>query len=161
MSLKGIKQTEEHKAKRIMAMRPFYRRLKGSTLSEETRRKISTSLKGGNTSSFKKGDQTGSKHHQWKGGISKARGYGNFYKYRHLARKKGAQGSHTLSEWENLKTQYNWTCPCCRKSEPEIKLTEDHIIPLARGGSDNIENIQPLCRRCNSRKFTDIIKFSL
>lgn len=74
-------------------------------------------------------------------------------------RKRNAIGSHTFSEWENLKAQYNWTCPSCLKRETEIKLTEDHIIPLSRGGSDNIENIQPLCKSCNSRKHIRIIKF--
>jgi 5-methylcytosine-specific restriction endonuclease McrA len=67
-------------------------------------------------------------------------------------RELGANGNHTLGEWENLKAQYNFKCPSCLKSEPEIRLTEDHIIPLSKGGSHNIENIQPLCRRCNARK---------
>lgn len=69
-------------------------------------------------------------------------------------------GSHTLGEWETLKAQYNWTCPSCGKKEPEIKLTEDHIIPISRGGSNNIENIQPLCGPCNSKKYTNIIRYS-
>jgi 5-methylcytosine-specific restriction endonuclease McrA len=64
---------------------------------------------------------------------------------------------HTYQEWETLKAQYNWTCPWCGKSEPKIKLTEDHIIPLSRGGSNNIENIQPLCKSCNCKKSTKII----
>lgn len=68
-------------------------------------------------------------------------------------------GIHSNGEWEILKAQYNWTCPCCKKIEPSIKLTRDHIIPISRGGSDNIENIQPLCMPCNSRKGTSDIKY--
>lgn len=70
-------------------------------------------------------------------------------------------GFHSKGEWENLKAQYNWTCPSCHKSEPKISLTKDHIVPAIKGGSNNIENIQPLCRPCNSRKHSKIIKFGI
>ena len=68
------------------------------------------------------------------------------------ARSFGADGSYSLGDWETLKKQYGNKCPHCGRSEPEIKLTRDHIIPLSRGGSNFIENIQPLCGDCNRRK---------
>ena len=82
-----------------------------------------------------------------------------FTNMRYKARKINAEGSHTFGEWEHLKKQYGYICPMCGKNEPEIKLTEDHIIPLSKGGSDNIENIQPLCVSCNTKKYTKIIKY--
>jgi len=89
----------------------------------------------------------------------------NLEKCRQYSRNRRARiyeafGSHIIGDWETLKAQYNWTCPACGKSEPEIQLTEDHIIPLVKGGSNNIENIQPLCKNCNSRKYTKIITYS-
>jgi len=68
------------------------------------------------------------------------------------ARKLEAEGSHTDEEWQKLKAFYNYRCLCCGKQEPEIKLTRDHVLPLTQGGSDSIDNIQPLCARCNSKK---------
>lgn len=95
----------------------------------------------------------------YKGGISKTREYHNFYNKIRDFHKRGALGSFTLDEWERLKAQYNWICPSCKKREPKVKLTKDHIIPISKGGSNNIENIQPLCGSCNSKKYTKIIKF--
>lgn len=82
-----------------------------------------------------------------------------FHSRRRNARKRGADGSHTLVEWNYLKEKYNYTCLCCGKKEPEIKLTEDHIVPLFVGGSDYIDNIQPLCVSCNAKKGIKIIDF--
>lgn len=81
------------------------------------------------------------------------------YNNRRRIKKLNAPGRHTFGEWELLRKQYNYTCPCCGEQEPRIWLTEDHIIPLSKGGSDNIENIQPLCSVCNSIKHTQTIKY--
>lgn len=89
----------------------------------------------------------------WKGGLTKQKGYKSFLEKRRNIRKKGNQGTHTMIEWIELKKKYNFMCLCCKKSEPEIKLTEDHVIPISKGGDNNINNIQPLCQSCNSRKY--------
>jgi len=98
----------------------------------------------------------GEKHHNWKGGIFRDNPYKRklFLNLRRRAKRENADGSHTQGEWELLKKQYGYRCLACRKQEPEIKLTEDHIIPLIKGGSDYIENIQPLCKSCNCSKHT-------
>ena len=67
-------------------------------------------------------------------------------------RKLEAEGSHTEEEWQELKAFYNFKCLRCGAQEPDIKLTCDHVIPLTQGGSDSIDNVQPLCARCNSKK---------
>lgn len=123
----------------------------GRPKSEETRRKLSAS---------KKGKPLGERSGNWKGGISigdRKKEYNRFKCLERLSRNRNASGSHSIEEWERLKAQYDWTCLHCGKKEPEIKLTEDHIIPLIKGGSNNIENIQPLCKPCNSRKGSKII----
>lgn len=109
----------------------------------------------------------GNKSPIWKGGNKKSkrrwlvnnRDKARLYTIRRRAKIKSVGGSFTLGEWNNLKAQYNWTCPCCLKQEPTIKLEADHIIPLAKMGSNNIENIQPLCRLCNAKKHTQIIEY--
>lgn len=83
-----------------------------------------------------------------------------YWHRRYKARKQNAEGSHTFGEWELLKKQYGFTCPCCGRKEPKIRLSEDHIIPLKKGGSDYIENIQPLCVSCNVKKNVKVIYYN-
>ncbi len=45
-----------------------------------------------------------------------------------------------------------YQCQSCGKTYKETQLTIDHIIPLARGGSNDISNLHTLCLTCNQRK---------
>lgn len=64
-------------------------------------------------------------------------------------RKKGADGEHASDQWETLLALCSHRCLVCATTE---NLTRDHIIPLAWGGSDKIDNIQPLCHQHNAEK---------
>ena len=60
-----------------------------------------------------------------------------------------AGGSFTPAEWKALCDFYGSKCLACGEVKP---LTADHIIPISKGGSSNIKNIQPLCLSCNISK---------
>lgn len=51
---------------------------------------------------------------------------------------------------------YGNVCVCCGAKG---RLTVDHVIPLCLGGSNTIDNIQPLCRSCNPSKGIKIIDY--
>lgn len=44
------------------------------------------------------------------------------------------------------------TCRYCGGSAPDVKLTVDHVIPVALGGSDDPSNLVTACVDCNSGK---------
>lgn len=84
------------------------------------------------------------------------RAYKNAKDNRRRVRKMGNGGTYTPDEWLALCASAENKCLCCGQERP---LTADHIVPVSRGGSNFIENIQPLCKPCNSRKNTRIIDF--
>ncbi len=149
--------------------------------SEETKQKIAKALwKGGKpkckecgkllssysvkkcrkcyTSSLK-----GEKHPNWKGGRpvkiwrQEHRELANFWTSQRRKRLKNSEGKHTFEEWLEVKRKHNYSCAICLKSELEIKLVQDHIIPISKGGNNYISNIQPLCGHCNSVKHNRVI----
>lgn len=68
-------------------------------------------------------------------------------------------GRHTKEEWIELCSEYDFRCCYCGSEVIGGIPTKDHIIPITMGGSDSIENLQPLCRQCNSSKKCNTIDF--
>ena len=50
---------------------------------------------------------------------------------------------------KSLLHKYNFKCVECGATE---NLTIDHIKPVSKGGTDDILNLQIMCKPCNSRK---------
>jgi len=74
------------------------------------------------------------------------------YSNRYLARKKGAVGFHTFTQWMARVEYFGWACVYCGVELTEKTLTKDHFIPLAKGGTDFTSNLVPACKSCNCRK---------
>jgi 5-methylcytosine-specific restriction endonuclease McrA len=72
------------------------------------------------------------------------------------ARKLDANGSFTEAQFQEKLAQHGSRCFYCGKPLGQGDVTRDHYIPLARGGSDSIENIVPACMSCNCRKRTKL-----
>lgn len=85
--------------------------------------------------------------------IEKARLIGRIIAHRRRAK---LNGRFTPKEWLELCDKYGNKCLCCNDV---CKLTQDHIVPVSRGGSNTIENIQPLCITCNFKKGTKTIDY--
>lgn len=72
-------------------------------------------------------------------------------------RERGAEGSYTHTEWEELTNKYQGQCIRCH-SKPD-HLTVDHVVPISLKGTNYIFNLQPLCVSCNSKKSTKMTDY--
>lgn len=86
-------------------------------------------------------------------------GYSAWKRARRVERIKDNGGTFTMQELKDLFDLFGNQCinPDCEGTDE--RLSVDHVIPIARGGQNNIENIQPLCLTCNLRKGTQIIDY--
>lgn len=46
----------------------------------------------------------------------------------------------------------NGLCAYCGRRRSRKRMTIDHIIPLSKGGTDDMDNLQCTCKMCNYLK---------
>ena len=61
----------------------------------------------------------------------------------------------TRQQWEKIVLLSKGKCYWCRKKMK--KVTQDHVIPLSKGGAHTAENIVASCHSCNCRKHAKIV----
>ena len=71
--------------------------------------------------------------------------------HKHRTSVTGNGGFFTPEEWFTLCFACGFRCLCCGRLK---KLESDHVVPVSKGGTSWLWNIQPLCRTCNARKGT-------
>ena len=62
---------------------------------------------------------------------------------------RGLEATFTAEQWELAQIEFGKRCVYCGR---EMKLSQDHVIPLNSGGTYTKDNIVPACKRCNSSK---------
>lgn len=73
-------------------------------------------------------------------------------------RKRATGGFCSEAEWNLLCDLCENKCLYCKQL---CVLTVDHIIPVVYNGDSFIDNLQPLCRSCNSKKNDTIIDYRI
>lgn len=138
---------------------------RSNVVSQETRKKISDFNRGKVIPEWHRkllsGLKRGTGNPMYKHGLSNTARYDNYYKGLNKEERKNATGSYTLAEWIELVEKCGSRCLCCGRKEPEVILTVDHITPLSLGGTNDIGNLQPLCKSCNSKKHTKTVDYKV
>lgn len=81
----------------------------------------------------------------------------NRHKRRELRDKTPKKDHLTLTQWQKILSSQKNKCAICGCNFDKITpATMDHIVPLSKGGIHSSDNIQALCRVCNSRKSNKI-----
>ena len=77
-----------------------------------------------------------------------------------LSQKTRGREYNKLSASTKLKVlkRDRFTCTYCGITGADAELHVDHVIPLSKGGSNNIYNLTTACSSCNLRKSNKVIR---
>lgn len=81
-------------------------------------------------------------------------------KHRRRAAERASPHTLTAEQWTTILELQDYICPMCQRSfDDDLPPTMDHIVPVSKGGGLTFENVQALCRSCNSSKGTKTINY--
>lgn len=87
-------------------------------------------------------------------------GYNNYRKRREKEFNRPRREAQSFIQKKEVRDyifdKYGKKCLCCGDEE---NISLDHIIPIFHSGKNELDNLQPLCRSCNSRKGTKTIDY--
>lgn len=61
-----------------------------------------------------------------------------------------AIATHTAEQWAEMVAFHEGCCAECGSAE--TMMIKDHVVSILQGGHDGIDNLQPLCHKCNHTK---------
>jgi len=73
------------------------------------------------------------------------------YNNRHKRNRRKPTGKLTVQGWLEALKLHAWACVSCGR-HGRHQLSIDHIEALTDGGTNTIDNIQPLCLKCHAKK---------
>lgn len=65
----------------------------------------------------------------------------------------------TLKVRETILARDGKKCLCCGDIDHGYNLIIDHIVPIIKGGTSDLDNLQTLCRNCDAAKGEQIINY--
>ena len=67
---------------------------------------------------------------------------------------KDDSNRYGFTEYEkfSIASFHNYTCSDCKINLEDREFDIDHIVPLANGGKNTVDNLQPLCKSCHKEK---------
>jgi len=70
-------------------------------------------------------------------------------KHKRRSNEENSVRDFTNKQWNECKKYFKFCCAYCGR---KLKLEQDHLIPVTKGGPYTKTNILPVCRSCNNSK---------
>lgn len=68
----------------------------------------------------------------------------------------GIEGQYYAKESTNINQGWHFNLYALDENGEEVLMTKDHIFPRSAGGSDSLDNYQPMCIFCNGKKGSNL-----